>query len=477
MHLSGWLVCFACTALVAVDATPIVEPAAPSDAPTVSSRLQDEGFWKAWVLFEDPVVQRLEETGRRKGQIMPKSIFIAPVVNNLPKCADGYQADALGRCNKKVVVNNEAQLSFLFHKLNLGMSKIKKEPTTTEGPFHIDIPLGALTDVQATPPVTATAPMSTLTTTEAPPTTVESTEVAEVMVVAAQVELEDDTKSTSLPAAIVTLWHINDTAEATTTLLPEDTQTETVAPTELTTVPADLEETSTPPPDVETPTTMLSENGEDGTTPVTTPSPFNEEEIVETTTPKTPFRRPPVPDPVRIVSQPPEPERGAVTYAEEDETPLFEGPTSPVILDRPYPIVFEQTSTQGELLADLSVENSNPNAQWGQPVKNVRPTMPSTPDRIVFPGELSRNAKVPSTTPWAWGSWRNTTPKPLLLNFYSQVPPLSHTPSGTRTHLTQQSSIFPAPGRRTPLFYQELSGSDVANVLNRPWHFRNRYRY
>jgi len=477
--------------------------AAPAPA-TPSSRLDEQGFWKAWLLYEEPALQ-LEEGGRRKGQIQPKSIFIAPVIKGLPDCAPGYQADALGRCNKLVKVNQNAQLGFLLQKLNAmyaNSDKLSapKRPTTTEGPLQLVIPIAEAPRVNQTL-TTTSAPT---TTTTSPPTTLlpeeEVTEVAEVMVMAAQVQLQDETKSTSFPGAIVTLWHLNEST-LTTTTLPDVTETdETLTPTEMTTLASDLEETTQPPPEeaetepVEVTTLLLEE---EDTTLMTTTPPLVDLEVA-TTTPKTSIvKRPVHPVVQKILSKPSEPDPPIVEaefYPDEDEetvdltssvnpqTEVPQVPTSPVILDRPYPdaVVFERPSQSEVQLTDLTGDNSNPTLQWGPPSAKLEAKPVPSESRIVFPNEQLRAggvAPVHSTTPWSWGNWEHTTSRPLLLNFYSHLPQVSQNSGsgGVRTHLSHPS-VYPAPGRHTPLFYQELTGHDVANVLGRPWrHHRNHY--
>lgn len=478
---TGELLVYALATLAVVNSSAWAAPATPS------TKLDEQGFWKAWLLYEEPA-QPPEEGGRRKGQIQPKSIFIAPVIKDLPDCAPGYQADALGRCNKLVKVNQNAQLGFLLQKLNAMYASPDKlsaprRPTTTEGPLQLSIPIAEAPEPVNVNRTTTTTAAPTTTTTEAE----EATEVAEMMVVAAQVELQDENKSTNLPGAIVTLWHLNET----TTTPPEITETETEVPTEMTTLSIDAIET-TPPPPTEVDTQPAETTTEElDTTIITTMSPLLEEFTV--TTPKASTMRP-IHVVEQIISKPSEPDQviEAEFYPEvveserkdlepQTQTQFPQEPTSPVDIHRPYPdpVMYERPAEVE--VTDLTGDNSNPPLQWGRPsAKLEQQTVPST-DRIVFPQERLRNEggspSTASTTPWSWGTWQGrTTPRPLLLNFYSHLPQLSHnqgSSGGVRTHLSHPS-VYPAPGRHTPLFYQELTGHDVANVLGRPWrHHRN----
>jgi len=487
---TGRLLVYALATLAVVNSSAWAAPATPS------SKLDEQGFWKAWLLYEEPA-QPPEEGGRRKGQIQPKSIFIAPVIKDLPDCAPGYQADALGRCNKLVKVNQGAQLSFLLQKLNAMYATadklvVPKGPTTTEGPLQFNIPIAEAPDTSEEVKRTT----STTTTTTAAPTTTspeeeEVTELAEVMVVAAQVELQDENKSTSLPGAIVTLWHLNES----TTTTPEITETETEVPTEMTTQAIDAFETTPPPTEVDTQPSETTTDEVD-TTVITTMSPPEE------TTRKVSTMRP-IHVAEQIISKPSEPDSviEAEFYPEEGveveepeseelepqtppQTEFPREPTSPVDLRRPYPdpVVFERPTESEVEVTDQTGDNSNPPLRWGQPSAKLEDKPVPSIDRVVFPQERLRveggaSPATASTTPWSWGTWqRRTTPRPLLLNFYSHLPQVSHNQGsggGVRTHLSHPS-VYPAPGRHTPLFYQELTGHDVANVLGRPWrHHRN----
>lgn len=109
--------------------------------------------WQAWLLV-DSQNQLNNESDRR---ITPKSVFIAPKLgqrnDSLPDCADGYRADAMGRCIKFVKVDEAAHLNFLLNRLNqmyAAQSSEEYEETEesmpTAGPLQVNIPLGQAED-------------------------------------------------------------------------------------------------------------------------------------------------------------------------------------------------------------------------------------------------------------------------------------------------------------------------------------------
>lgn len=106
--------------------------------------------WQHW-LFVDSQNQLQNESDRR---ITPKSVFIAPKLgqrnDSLPDCAEGYRADAMGRCVKLVKVDEAAQLNFILQRLNEMFAAEALEETEEEtdeyaptaGPLQVNIPLG-----------------------------------------------------------------------------------------------------------------------------------------------------------------------------------------------------------------------------------------------------------------------------------------------------------------------------------------------
>lgn len=110
--------------------------------------------WQAWLLV-DSQNQLQNESDRR---ITPKSVFIAPKLDqknqSLPDCAEGYKADAMGRCIKFVKVDETAHLNFLLQRLNEMYAGDEEFEETEEedygptpGPLQVNIPLGQAEDV------------------------------------------------------------------------------------------------------------------------------------------------------------------------------------------------------------------------------------------------------------------------------------------------------------------------------------------
>lgn len=76
--------------------------------------------WQAWLLLDPQNAQSGAQSSALDSasllrRITPKSVFIAP---QLQACAEGYQADAMGRCVKNVNINQEEHLNFLLQQLN-----------------------------------------------------------------------------------------------------------------------------------------------------------------------------------------------------------------------------------------------------------------------------------------------------------------------------------------------------------------------
>lgn len=103
---------------------------------------------QAWILFEQDQQDNSDNahqddgTGHRR-RITPKSVFLVPTFSpdTLPPCADGYKADAMGRCLKIVKIDNTAHLDYLFKVL---MQKFQPNPNETKAadkPVSVAIPL------------------------------------------------------------------------------------------------------------------------------------------------------------------------------------------------------------------------------------------------------------------------------------------------------------------------------------------------
>lgn len=101
---------------------------------------------KAWLLMVESGKVDEEEVRR----ITPKSIFIAPLLNNhAAKCQEGYRHDHLGQCVKVIKTDPKVQLELLLKKLNSLYSEKKKEEEEEEkelseastGPLQFSIPI------------------------------------------------------------------------------------------------------------------------------------------------------------------------------------------------------------------------------------------------------------------------------------------------------------------------------------------------
>lgn len=107
--------------------------------------------WQAWLLIDESQNKQEQNSATRK-RITPKSVFIAPTFRpeSLPECSEGYQSDALGRCIKIIMLNEEAELNFLLQKLNDKFSNQEidydYDDPTTNGPLQVNIPLNGEKD-------------------------------------------------------------------------------------------------------------------------------------------------------------------------------------------------------------------------------------------------------------------------------------------------------------------------------------------
>ncbi|XP_063972028.1 dentin sialophosphoprotein-like [Diachasmimorpha longicaudata] len=96
--------------------------------------------WQAEFLVDQGGVNLLRK-------ITPKSIFIAPSLQALPACAEGYQPDSMNRCVKNVNINHEAHIDFLVQRLNamyanFGGSKseaVASSGSAPTGPLQLDL--------------------------------------------------------------------------------------------------------------------------------------------------------------------------------------------------------------------------------------------------------------------------------------------------------------------------------------------------
>ena len=112
--------------------------------------------WQAWLLLDSQTGAHssLDSASFLK-RITPKSVFIAPV---LPACPDGYRADTMGRCVKRVNINPQAHIGFLLQRLNNRYGNQASNSDTSSnnnqkkssGPLQLNIPLFAETDTKST---------------------------------------------------------------------------------------------------------------------------------------------------------------------------------------------------------------------------------------------------------------------------------------------------------------------------------------
>lgn len=109
---------------------------------------------QAWILFEQDQQDninnehvRFQDDGNQFGghrrRITPKSVFLVPTFSpdTLPPCADGYKADAMGRCLKIVKIDNSAHLDYLFKVLMQKFQPSPNDTKTSDKPVSVSIPL------------------------------------------------------------------------------------------------------------------------------------------------------------------------------------------------------------------------------------------------------------------------------------------------------------------------------------------------
>ncbi|XP_078046645.1 uncharacterized protein LOC144475018 [Augochlora pura] len=130
-------------------------PAATLSRSSGETRSQNLGSpndlaWQAWLLLDS-------QTGAHSGmdsatflrRITPKSVFIAPALPALPPCADGYEADTMGRCVKNVNIDQQAHFVFLLQQLNSrygnrggsSADSFSNNQKKSNGPLQLNIPL------------------------------------------------------------------------------------------------------------------------------------------------------------------------------------------------------------------------------------------------------------------------------------------------------------------------------------------------
>lgn len=117
-----------------------------------SERLRDSNqAWQAWLLLDSEAAPPQGDAPRR---ITPKSVFITPsfTPQQLPACADGYRADALGRCVRIVRVDHAAHINFLLRQLNAAYalpttkppaenSQPEQQQSGPSGPLQVSLPI------------------------------------------------------------------------------------------------------------------------------------------------------------------------------------------------------------------------------------------------------------------------------------------------------------------------------------------------
>nr|XP_031828908.1 uncharacterized protein LOC116425405 isoform X2 [Nomia melanderi] len=113
--------------------------------------------WQAWLLVDSQtgVYSGLDSASFLR-RITPKSVFIAPELSALSPCADGYQADTMGRCVKNVNIDQEAHFVFLLQQLNnrygnraSGGDTFNNNQKKSNGPLQLNIPLLPSTNSQS----------------------------------------------------------------------------------------------------------------------------------------------------------------------------------------------------------------------------------------------------------------------------------------------------------------------------------------
>lgn len=108
---------------------------------------------QAWILFEQDQQDNNDNVHQDDGggnplaghrrRITPKSVFLVPTFSpdSLPPCADGYKADAMGRCLKIVKIDNSAHLDYLFKVLMQKFQPEANETKAADKPVSVAIPL------------------------------------------------------------------------------------------------------------------------------------------------------------------------------------------------------------------------------------------------------------------------------------------------------------------------------------------------
>jgi len=122
----------------------VPEETLPATSSSSTSKKKDIGslsdYWQAWLLVDSQGFQPGLDSATLLRRITPKSVFIAPV---LPACAEGYQADKMGRCVKSITINATAHKDFILERLKLmfGNPQTKNDQKKSTGPLQLNIPL------------------------------------------------------------------------------------------------------------------------------------------------------------------------------------------------------------------------------------------------------------------------------------------------------------------------------------------------
>ncbi|RLU27180.1 hypothetical protein DMN91_000980 [Ooceraea biroi] len=113
--------------------------------------------WHTWLLVDTQAgIQPGVDSTALLRRITPKSVFIAPA---LPACAEGYRADAMGRCVKSVNIDENAHINFLLERLNAlyanqdsasQAATSKNDEKKSTGPLQLNIPLVPDSNPQST---------------------------------------------------------------------------------------------------------------------------------------------------------------------------------------------------------------------------------------------------------------------------------------------------------------------------------------
>uniref|UniRef100_A0A6V7JXY3 Folded gastrulation N-terminal domain-containing protein n=1 Tax=Bracon brevicornis TaxID=1563983 RepID=A0A6V7JXY3_9HYME len=145
--------------LAMVNSAPLADESRPQvrrkslASPPKNSGIEEVGnpvdlAWQAWILVDQGGGSVNAGGGLDSASLLrritPKSIFIAPSLQALPACAEGYQADPMNRCVKNVNINQEAHLDFLIQRLNAKFSNLgnnnKQQSSSSSG----SVPTGPL---------------------------------------------------------------------------------------------------------------------------------------------------------------------------------------------------------------------------------------------------------------------------------------------------------------------------------------------